>query len=67
MATNLTVSSEAGLVKFLGRKCYDNYFNETVGRDSIMGLGDISTDVNLIENACMCYGVYCAQATVESW
>ena len=41
MATNPAVSSKAGLIELLGRECYNDYFNEAVGRDSTMGLGDI--------------------------
>ena len=52
MTTNPAVSSETGLIELLGRECYDDYFNEAVGGDSIMGLGDISADIDSIENAC---------------
>ena len=54
MATNPVVSSEAGFVELLGRACYDDYFNE-----AIKDFGDISTELNIIENAC----AYCGQAT----
>ena len=46
MATNLAVSIEARLVKLLGWESCEDYFNEAVGGDSVMG---ISADV---KNAC---------------
>ena len=53
MATNSVVSCEAGLVELLGRERYDDYFNNgTVGGDSIVNAGDISTDVDIPKNAC---------------
>ena len=52
MAINPAVSSEARLVELLGWECYDDYFDEAVGEESLMGLGDISADVDIIENAC---------------
>ena len=30
----------------------DDYFNEAIGGDSVLGLGDISVDVDIIEDAC---------------
>ena len=30
----------------------DDYFREAVGRDSIMGLDDVSADIDIIENRC---------------
>ena len=52
MANNTAVSSEARLVDLLGWECCNDYFNEAVGGDSIVGLCDISTDVDIIENTC---------------
>ena len=51
MATNPVVSSEAGLVEFLGRERYDDYFNEAVGGDSLVG-SNVSTDVDYFDSAC---------------
>ena len=47
MTTNQAFPSEAGLVALLGRECCDDHFNEVVGRDSVMGPGDISADVDI--------------------
>ena len=53
IATNSVVSYEAGLVELLGRERYDDYFNnEAVGGDSITDAGNISTDVDILENTC---------------
>ena len=52
MATNSALSSEAGLVELFGRECYNDYFNKAVGGDSIMGVGDISANVVIFDNAC---------------
>ena len=52
MATNPAVSIDARLVELLSRESCDNYFNEAVGRDSVMGLGGISADVDIIKNVC---------------
>jgi hypothetical protein len=52
MATNSELTSEARLVELLGRERYDDYFNEAVGGDSIMGVGDISANVDIFDNAC---------------
>ena len=52
MATNSELTSEAGLVELLGRERYDDYFNEAVGGDSTMGVGDISANVDIFDNAC---------------
>ena len=52
MATNSELTSEAQLVELLGRERYDDYFNEAVGGDSTMGVGDISANVDIFDNAC---------------
>ena len=52
MATNSELTSEAGLVELLGRERYDDYFNKAVGGDSTMGVGDISANVDIFDNAC---------------
>ena len=52
MATNSELTSEAELVELLGRERYDDYFNEAVGGDSTMGVGDISANVDIFDNAC---------------
>ena len=66
MATNPAVSSEARLVKLLGRESCNNYFNEAVGGDSVMGLGDISADVDIIDNACAIESIV-DELTVANW
>ena len=43
---------ETGLVELLGRECCDDYFNEVVGGDSIMGLGDIALARTNLDYSC---------------
>ena len=62
MATNSELTSEAGLVELLGRERYDDYFNEAVGGDSTMGVGNISANVDIFDNACAM--LYLANSTV---
>ena len=51
MATNPAVCSKAGLVELLGQECYDEYFDEAVGGDSIMqDLGDIIENICIMES-----------------